>query len=428
MALAALKTWVAAEVLYAADLNAEFSNIRNNALSLISPLTGSLDVNGNDLTAIDELGLSNAGANASAAGRLRRNAGALTWMDAGSHVHQIGTNWGIGTATFGTNADNVLAFFAGTAATTSPTDTVQTWALDMNGAGTMGLQVRDEAGTVYSLGARAANEGGLRMLTASSAQAVWEIASGDLYVGTKSGGNTYIMAADTAVFSVNGSGNVGVGGVTSWGTNAAKVYAQTSGTAPTTAPADLFQVWSADRNGAGTAAPFIRTEDSGISERLLAVAVQSYDATERTCTNSATDLSTHTVNIPASDGFIVTGLYKRTGSTGAACSLGLKVNGTQIINNFNVSNTDAQDQLGAFSYGLDEGGFGAARDTNYTQSGIFKARMEASGTALSEFTGATYANPLPTAAITEIIVTGNSNNAGQTLAIKHVTVYRVCRS
>ncbi len=48
MALAALKTWVA-EKLFAADLNAEFSHIRNNALSLISPLTGALDFDGKEL-------------------------------------------------------------------------------------------------------------------------------------------------------------------------------------------------------------------------------------------------------------------------------------------------------------------------------------------------------------------------------------------
>ena len=45
MALARIKTWIA-EILTAADLNAEFNNILNNALTLISPLTGSLDADG----------------------------------------------------------------------------------------------------------------------------------------------------------------------------------------------------------------------------------------------------------------------------------------------------------------------------------------------------------------------------------------------
>ena len=42
MALSRVKTWIALEVLTASDLNAEFNSILNNALSLISPLTGNL--------------------------------------------------------------------------------------------------------------------------------------------------------------------------------------------------------------------------------------------------------------------------------------------------------------------------------------------------------------------------------------------------
>lgn len=49
MALSRVKTWIAGEILSAADLNAEFNNPLNNALSLISPLTGALDFNGKEL-------------------------------------------------------------------------------------------------------------------------------------------------------------------------------------------------------------------------------------------------------------------------------------------------------------------------------------------------------------------------------------------
>ena len=48
MALSRLKTWIS-EVLTAADLNAEFNNILNNPMSLISPLTGALDVDGKEI-------------------------------------------------------------------------------------------------------------------------------------------------------------------------------------------------------------------------------------------------------------------------------------------------------------------------------------------------------------------------------------------
>lgn len=50
MALARVKTWSSGEVLTASDLNAEFNNILNNAVSLLTPLTGSLDLDGYALT------------------------------------------------------------------------------------------------------------------------------------------------------------------------------------------------------------------------------------------------------------------------------------------------------------------------------------------------------------------------------------------
>ena len=50
MAISRTKTWVASEVLTASDLNAEFNGIIDNALALVSPLTGNLNVNNNQLT------------------------------------------------------------------------------------------------------------------------------------------------------------------------------------------------------------------------------------------------------------------------------------------------------------------------------------------------------------------------------------------
>ena len=48
MALGRVKTWIV-ETLTASDLNAEFNNILNNAISLISPLTGTLQANANEI-------------------------------------------------------------------------------------------------------------------------------------------------------------------------------------------------------------------------------------------------------------------------------------------------------------------------------------------------------------------------------------------
>lgn len=49
MSLSRLKVWISNDTLTASDLNAEFNNIINNPVSLISPLTASLDLNGNSL-------------------------------------------------------------------------------------------------------------------------------------------------------------------------------------------------------------------------------------------------------------------------------------------------------------------------------------------------------------------------------------------
>lgn len=50
MALSRVKVWSAGEILYALDLNSEFNNILNNGLSLVSPLTTSLNAGGFKIT------------------------------------------------------------------------------------------------------------------------------------------------------------------------------------------------------------------------------------------------------------------------------------------------------------------------------------------------------------------------------------------
>lgn len=50
MSLSRIKTWIAGEVLTASDLNTEFQNILDNAFSMISPLTASLNAGGFKIT------------------------------------------------------------------------------------------------------------------------------------------------------------------------------------------------------------------------------------------------------------------------------------------------------------------------------------------------------------------------------------------
>lgn len=57
--------------------------------------------------------------------------------------------------------------------------------------------------------------------------------------------------------------NLGLGGAEAWGDNATKTVSLATGVAPTTSPADLFQLYSADQVG-GNACPHIRTENGAI--------------------------------------------------------------------------------------------------------------------------------------------------------------------
>jgi len=63
---------------------------------------------------------------------------------------------------------------------------------------------------------------------------------------------------------INNNNNIGLA-QTSFGTNATKTFAQATGVAPTTSPADCFQMYSADFNAvAGKACPHFRIEDGSI--------------------------------------------------------------------------------------------------------------------------------------------------------------------
>ena len=71
------------------------------------------------------------------------------------------------------------------------------------------------------------------------------------------------------------AGNVGIG-TTVFGTAAAKVLAMGSGTAPTTAPADMAQMWVADINGAaGYAGLHKRTETTNLAEVVPGVVIKT---------------------------------------------------------------------------------------------------------------------------------------------------------
>ncbi|MBU4448837.1 MAG: hypothetical protein KKD99_09635 [Proteobacteria bacterium] len=71
------------------------------------------------------------------------------------------------------------------------------------------------------------------------------------------------------------SDNLGIGAI-AFGTSAAKVLGMGAGTAPTTAPADMAQMWVADINGAaGYAGLHKRTETTNLSEVVPGVVIKT---------------------------------------------------------------------------------------------------------------------------------------------------------
>jgi hypothetical protein len=120
MALSRVKTWSSGETLTASDLNAEFNNILNNPVSLLSPLTGALDLNGQELifdadadTSItvsddDVFDFKIGGTDGFFIGHGTGNTGAIVHVDPGAKSVTAGTDIGL-LRTGNTNAVTVPA-------------------------------------------------------------------------------------------------------------------------------------------------------------------------------------------------------------------------------------------------------------------------------------------------------------------------------
>ena len=119
MALAVSHTFADQETLTHTLLNAIETNIVNNALALINPLTGDLAAGDNDITGIGELAFTDTDADASATGYLRRTNQHLEWHDAtGSWPLQPlvgGAIFGLTISNNGTDATNDIDVAVGQA-------------------------------------------------------------------------------------------------------------------------------------------------------------------------------------------------------------------------------------------------------------------------------------------------------------------------
>lgn len=105
--------------------------------------------------------------------------------------------------------------------------------------------------------------------------------AGNLEITTVSGTekDIDIRANDVSCLYVKSGGNIGIG-TSTFGTNAATVLAIANGTAPTTAVANSFQMWSADINGAaGYAGPHFIVETNAVALIVCGVYIKTNTGT-----------------------------------------------------------------------------------------------------------------------------------------------------
>jgi len=169
------------------------------------------------------------------------------------------------------NANKVLRLGVGATMGAAATDTVKIGVVDLAGAGTGGLLILDERGSLFEIGDIF---GGL-----SAGFSVFSLEGVDLAFGTETGrgiiGTTTNHSFDIFVNNaqrvrLDPSGNLGLG-TESFGASAQKTFAQAIGVAPTTSPADVVQETVVDLAGAGTAGKQWRDETGHVHEmgRLL---------------------------------------------------------------------------------------------------------------------------------------------------------------
>jgi hypothetical protein len=143
----------------------------------------------------------------------------------------------------------------------------------------------------------------------------------------------------------------------------------------------------------------------------------AFSTGEATCTNAATDLHTFpSLVISVDDGVFLRGNYRKTSGAANTASLGLKVNGVQIIANAAVTSSTNQAETGTFEVNIWQ------QSTNYLKSAFLRANDGTTGTT---FTIHPLANNLPNATITSITITGVTASASITLGVQDVTLSRI---
>ena len=124
------------------------------------------------------------------------------------------------------------------------------------------------------------------------------------------------------------------------------------------------------------------------------------------------------LSIAVGDGAIIYGNYRKTSGASATASLGLKVNGSAVIDNFAVTSSTNRNEDGFFRFTI------YARAANYISPAVGEVFNGISNAAYQGFASAS----IGAVTITSLAVTGVTGNASVTLGMRNVIVTRVATS
>lgn len=177
----------------------------------------------------------------------------------------------------GTSGAKVLSLGQGTEPTTSPADSVQLVAKDLNGAGTTGLRLRDEPGSLFTVGRTSYAPAGIGLDLYDGTVRLFAAAdTGAGQLGTLTNHPVEVWVNGARKASLTAGGNLGLN-ATTFGTSAAGVVAVAIGTCGSTNVADQMELCVEDLAGAGTVTMKHRDEAGNVTPLGHLTATVTYD-------------------------------------------------------------------------------------------------------------------------------------------------------
>lgn len=198
-----------------------------------------------------------------------KNAGNFTMGSTATVSYHSSSNTGIGRSTLNSNTIGYANSTVGYATLASNTagynnSAIGSYALYSNTTGNNNLALGPNAGRYITNGSTPNTTGDFNIFLGASTKAFADNDQNEIVIGynaTGIGSNSVVLGNDSITTTVL-KGNIGIG-TSTFGTNAAKVLGIANGTAPTTSPTDVTQVWSDDQV-AGNACFHTRTENGAV--------------------------------------------------------------------------------------------------------------------------------------------------------------------